>query len=386
MRDMNDSTETPDIGFDIPAAIGMPVEEIQTPALIVDLDAFERNVARMKDFSEKMGVKLRAHAKTHKSADIALYQMAEGGAVGICCQKVSEAEALIRGGVTDVLIANEVADPQKIDRLARLAKSARISVCVDDASVVSTLSAAAVRHGVKLEVLVEIDCGARRCGTAPGAPAAELGRTVAAAENLELIGIQAYHGGAQHIYDPVERRAEIDRVIILVRDTVEQFRQAGLACSTVTGAGTGTYNLEAMSGLYTEIQPGSYIFMDADYARVGATDGNGTIGGFEHALFVLTSVMSKPASGRAVCDAGLKTHSIDSGPPFVSGRDGVSYIGASDEHGNLEDPGDVLVLNDRLLLVPGHCDPTCNLHDWFVGVRGGVVETLWPVTARGKVY
>ncbi|TWF52228.1 DSD1 family PLP-dependent enzyme [Neorhizobium alkalisoli] len=381
-----DSAKTPEIGFDIPAAIGMRVEEIQTPALIIDLDAFERNVARMKQFSETMGVSLRAHAKTHKSADIALYQMAEGGAVGICCQKVSEAEALIRGGLTDVLIANEVTDPKKIDRLARLAKFARISVCVDDASVVAALSAAAVRHGVRLDILVEIDCGARRCGTAPGVPAAELGRIVSAAENLELAGIQAYHGGAQHIYDPAKRRVEIDRVVALVRDTVDHFEQAGLQCRSVTGAGTGTYNLEAMSGLYTEIQPGSYIFMDADYARVGATDGNGTIGGFEHALFVLTSVMSKPASGRAVCDAGLKTHSIDSGLPFVFDRDGVTYVDASDEHGNLDDPDDVLALNDRLRLVPGHCDPTCNLHDCFVGVRDGVVETLWPVTARGKVY
>jgi 3-hydroxy-D-aspartate aldolase len=383
---MTSSTRGLDVGFDIPAEIGMPVEEIQTPALIIDLDAFERNVARMKGHAETMGVRLRAHAKTHKSADIALYLMEKGGAVGICCQKVSEAEALVRGGVTDVLIANEVTDPRKIDRLARLAKSARISVCIDDASVVPVLSEAAVRHQVTLDVLVEIDCGARRCGVMPGMPAVDLARQVAGAANLAFIGIQAYHGRAQHIYDPAERRAAIDAVIDMVRETIGLLHEAGLDCAIVTGAGTGTHNLEAMSGLYNEIQPGSYIFMDADYARVRSTDGNDTVGGFEHALFVLTSVMSKPASGRAVCDAGLKAHSIDSGLPVVFDRDGVHYTGASDEHGNLADRGDVLRLNDKLRLVPGHCDPTCNLHDWYVGVRNGRVETLWPVTARGKFY
>jgi 3-hydroxy-D-aspartate aldolase len=375
-----------DIGFDIPAAIGMPVAQIQTPALIIDLDAFERNVARMKTAAETMGVRLRAHAKTHKSADIALYQMAHGGAVGICCQKVSEAEALVRGGVTDVLVANEVTHPAKIDRLARLAQRARISVCVDDASVVPVLDEAAARHGVRLDVLVEIDCGGRRCGTLPGKPAADLAAIVAASPNLVFAGIQAYHGNAQHIYDPTERRAEIDAVLDMVRQTEAALATAGIPCPMVTGAGTGTHHLEGMSGLYDEIQPGSYIFMDADYARVGPTDGKDTVGGFEHALFILTSVMSKPASGRAVCDAGLKSHSIDSGLPLVFGLEGVRYLGASDEHGNLADLGDRLKINDTLRLVPGHCDPTCNLHDWFVGVRTGHVETLWPVTARGKVY
>ncbi|MCJ9674846.1 alanine racemase, partial [Neorhizobium sp. SHOUNA12B] len=171
---MTSSPNDIDIGYDVPAAIGDKIADIQTPALIIDLDAFERNVARMKDHAEAMGVRLRPHAKTHKSADVALYQIANGGAVGICCQKVSEAEALVRGGVTDLLVANEVADPKKIDRLARLARSAHVSVCVDDPAVVATLSEAAVRHGVTLDVLVEIDCGARRCGVLPGPPAVEL--------------------------------------------------------------------------------------------------------------------------------------------------------------------------------------------------------------------
>jgi len=374
-----------DIGYDVPAAVGMTIDEIQTPALIIDLDAFERNVERLQNYAETMGVKLRPHAKTHKSADIALYQI-EKGAVGICCQKVSEAEALVRGGVPDILVANEVADPKKIDRLARLAKSARICVCVDDPATVATLSEAAVRHDVAIDVLVEIDCGAHRCGVMPGAPAVELARKVAAAANLAFAGLQAYHGSAQHIYDPTERRAAIDKATALARQTADLMREAGLEPKTITGAGTGTHDLEGASGLYTELQAGSYIFMDADYARVRSTEGNGTVGGFEHALFLLTAVMSKPTPDRAVCDAGLKAHSIDSGLPVVFDRPDITYTGASDEHGNLADPQNTLKLNDRLHLVPGHCDPTCNLHDWYVCVRNGRVETLWPVTARGKIY
>ncbi|WP_105439655.1 DSD1 family PLP-dependent enzyme [Neorhizobium sp. T25_13] len=380
------TSSSDDIGYDVPAAIGDNIADIQTPALIIDLDAFERNVARMKDHAEAMSVRLRPHAKTHKSADVALYQMANGGAVGICCQKVSEAEALVRGGVTDVLVANEVADRKKIDRLARLAKSARVSVCVDDPAVVATLSEAATRHGVTLDVLVEIDCGARRCGVLPGAPAVELAKTVVAAPNLAFAGIQAYHGNAQHIYDPAERCAAIDKAIGMARETAELLRDAGLDPKIVTGAGTGTHNLEGASGVYNEIQPGSYIFMDADYARVRSIEGNGTVGGFEHALFVLTSIMSKPASGRAICDAGLKAHSIDSGLPTAFERPDLKFVSASDEHGKIEDPQDTLKLNDRLRLVPGHCDPTCNLYDWYVCVRNGRVEALWPVTARGKLY
>ncbi|MDQ0136528.1 3-hydroxy-D-aspartate aldolase [Neorhizobium galegae] len=383
---MTSSPDDPDIGFDVPAAIGDTFEDIQTPALIIDLDAFERNVERMKAYAEAMGVRLRPHAKTHKSADVALYQMANGGAVGICCQKVSEAEALVRGGVTDVLIANEVADPRKIDRLARLAKSAHVTVCVDDPTIVSTLSEAAGRHGVTLDVLVEIDCGARRCGVLPGVPAVELAKTVATAPNLVFAGIQAYHGSAQHIYDPAERRAAIDKAVGMARGTTDLLRDAGLEPKIITGAGTGTHNLEGASGLYNEIQPGSYIFMDADYARVRATEGNGTVGGFEHALLVLTSIMSKPAFGRAICDAGLKAHSIDSGLPTIFERPDLKFVSASDEHGKIEDPRDTLKLNDRLRLVPGHCDPTCNLYDWYVCVRNGRVEALWPVTARGKLY
>ena len=374
-----------DLGYDVPALPGMASREIQTPALVVDLDAFERNLARMRGFAEVAGIRLRAHCKTHKSADIARLQISEGGACGICCQKVSEAEAMVRAGIGDVLVTNEVRDPVKIDRLARLAARARIIVCVDAFDNVDELSRAALRHGVTIEALVEIDCGAGRCGTRPGAPAVQLALAIAAAEGLRFAGLQAYHGPAQHIADPAARAAAIAEAADVTARTVALIRDAGLDCDIVGGAGTGSFPFEARSGVYNELQCGSYVFMDADYEKIRAEDG-GRVGGFENALFVLTAVMSLPTRARAVCDAGVKALAVDSGLPRVFDREGVRYDGASDEHGVLAiDRGEVAI-NERIKLVPGHCDPTCNLHDWFVAVRGDTVETLWPVTARGKVF
>lgn len=373
-----------EVGYDIPARPGMPEAEIQTPCLIVDLDALDRNIARMQALADDMGVRLRAHGKMHKSADIALRQIA-AGACGICCQKVSEAEAFVRGGVRDVLISNQVCGPLKIDRLARLAATARIGVCVDDPANVAYLSEAAQRHGVGIDVLVEIDIGAGRCGVAPGQPAVELARIVAAAPGLTFGGLQAYQGAAQHIYDHAERKAALDGAITQTRETVERLRVAGLPCTTVTGAGTGSFPFEGRSGVYTELQCGSYAFMDADYGRVRGADG-GPLSDFENALFLLTSVMSHTKPDRAICDAGLKAQTVDSGLPVVFGRDDLTFTLCNDEHGVIDDPGGVLAVGDRLRLVPGHCDPTCNLYDWYVAVRGAEVEALWPVTARGKLF
>lgn len=369
-------------GFDIPALPGMAVGEIQTPALLVDLDALERNLDHMRRAAETHGVRLRAHAKTHKSADIARLQMERGGACGICCQKVSEAEAMVRAGITDILVANEVRDPAKLARLARLAGQARIIVCVDDPAAVADLSAAVIDAGTTLEILVEIDCGAGRCGVTPGEPARDLALAVAEAAGLRFSGIQAYHGRAQHLATEAERRGAIAAAEALTRKTVALIEASDLQCEIVGGAGTGTYPFESASGVWNELQCGSYVFMDADYRRVLGDDGND---GFEHALFVLASVMSV-APGRAVADAGLKALAVDSGLPTVHGLAGVTCTGLSDEHSQFADPSGLLGINQHLRLIPGHCDPTCNLYDWYVGIRGDRVETLWPVTARGKLY
>lgn len=374
-----------DVGYDIPAKIGMAVEDVETPALLIDLDAFEFNVARMKAYVEQKRIRLRAHAKTHKSADISLYQMRAGGASGMCCQKVSEAEALVRAGVKDILISNEVVGAAKVDRMARLALSARILVCVDDARSVWALGDACARHGSELEVLVEIDCGAGRCGVSSGEAAVAVAQQIVATPRLRFAGLQAYQGSAQHIADPRERQQAIVLAVEKTRHTVNLLHDVGLACEIIGGGGTGSHQFEASSGLYNELQCGSYVFMDGDYGRIRDVDG-GVVGGFQQSLFVLSTVMSTARPGYAVCDAGLKAHSVDSGLPRVADLAEVEFLKASDEHGNLGDPGQVLSLGQKIRLIPGHCDPTCNLYDWFVGVRHGKVETLWPVTARGKLY
>jgi 3-hydroxy-D-aspartate aldolase len=364
-----------------PARVGDSISEIDTPALIIDLEAYERNLDRMAARLQNSPIRLRAHAKTHKSPIIAQHQI-QRGAVGVCCQKVSEAEALVNGGVRDVLVSNQIVGKTKLIRLAALAKWAKIAVCVDDAANVRDLNEAARAFNVRLPVLVEVDVGASRCGIPPGDPAVELAQLVERQENLHFAGVQAYHGAAQHIYDANKRRQAIETSTALTRQTIELIRKAGLKCDWITGAGTGTYEFEIASGIYTEIQAGSYIFMDVDYRRV-----KGACEQFEPALFVFTTIMSRPTSTRAVCDAGLKAHSVDSGLPQFHNRQDIEYVGASDEHGTLKlkDESKSPQLEDKLMLIPGHCDPTVNLYDWYVCIRNGVVESLWPIAARGAV-
>ena len=374
-----------------PAAPGMALADVDTPALLIDLDAFERNLRRMAEAAKKAGVRLRAHAKTHKSPVIGLRQMAHG-AIGVCCQKVSEAEVMVRGGVHDVLVSNQVVGARKLERLALLAREAKIGICADNAENVAQIAAAAAKYGVRLDVLVEIDVGASRCGVAPGAPAVALAQEIARRPSLRFAGLQAYQGSAQHVRAWSERKARIDAAIAMTRETVELLAKAGLTCETVGGAGTGTFEMEAASGVYNELQAGSYIFLDADYARNLKADGT-RFDTFEHALFVYATVMSTPQDGRAVVDCGHKAASVDSGMPEPFGLGGVSYSRPSDEHGVLATHGanKPLKLGDKIRLVPGHCDPTVNLHDWYVCIRGmggdnPHVEALWPVAARGAGF
>jgi len=377
-----------EVGYEVPARVGMDESEIQTPCLVLDLDALERNVRRMGDWAKAHGVRHRVHGKMHKSVDVAKLQQKLGGACGVCCQKVSEAEVFARGGIADVLVSNQVRDPAKIDRLARIPKlGARAICCVDDVTNVADLSAAARRHGSTIECLVEIDCGAGRCGVTTTPAVIEIAKAIDSAEGLKFAGIQAYQGAMQHIESYEERKAKIDVAVAMVKDAVDALKAEGLACDIVGGGGTGSYYFEGDSGVYNELQCGSYAFMDADYGRILDKAGNRIDRGeWDNALFILTSVMSHAKADKAICDAGLKAQSVDSGLPVVFGRDDVSYVKCSDEHGVISDPGGVLKINEKLRLVPGHCDPTCNVHDWYVGVRGGKVETIWPVSARGKAY
>ena len=366
----------------------MDEADIQTPCLILDLDALERNIRKMGEYAKAHGMRHRSHGKMHKSVDVQKLQEKLGGAAGVCCQKVSEAEVFARGGIRDILVSNEVRDPLKIDRLARLPKhGARITVCVDDLANVAELSAAARRQGTTLECLVEIDCGAGRCGVTTSEAAVEIAQAIATAPSLEFAGLQAYQGAMQHLENYEDRKAKLDAAIAQVKAIVAALEAVGLKPELVSGGGTGSYPFESNSGVYNELQCGSYAFMDADYGRIKDMQGTRIDHGeWDNALFVLASVMSHAKPDLAVCDAGLKAMSLDSGLPVIHGRGDVKYINASDEHGVIEDKRGALRINEKLKLVPGHCDPTCNLHDWYVGVRNGKVEVVWPVSARGKGF
>ena len=367
------------------ACIGRPVAALDTPALVVDLDAMARNIARMAGYAREQGLRLRPHAKTHKSAWIAALQVA-AGAVGVCVQKTSEAEALVAAGIGDVYISNEVIDVAKLARVAALAQRCRLSIAVDSALGIERLAAAVRAAHCKIDVFVEIDAGHGRCGAAPQ-QAGALARQVADADaGLRVAGLQAYQGRAQHLRGSAERSTAIDHAAACVRAAQAAMAGVGLACPLVTGAGSGTFVFEAASGLWGELQAGSYLLMDRDYADNVPSEGAPI---FEHALFVKSQVISR-AGDRAIIDAGHKCHAIDSGLPRVWGRDDLDFANGGDEHGILR-PRDASAalpaLGDTVWLVPGHCDPTVNLHDSLIGVRGGLVngtvERLIAVDARG---
>lgn len=361
-----------------PAEPGMHESEIDTPALVIDLDAMEANMDRMAALCRKAGVGLRPHAKTHKSPVIAGWQAARG-AVGQCVQKLAEAEILAWSGVCDILVSNEVVTKRKLRRLAALQSMAKVSVCADDPRTVDLIEQVAEAAGQRITVLVEIDLTGSRCGVLPGTEAAVLAKRIAASPHLIFGGLQSYHGGAQHLRSEDEREQAIASAIGKTVETIEAIRTVGLTCEIVGGAGTGTFRHEAASGVYNEMQAGSYIFMDADYAR------NDPSPEFEQSLFVLSTVMSAARDGVAVVDCGHKGIAIDSGLPLVHGREDIDYVGASDEHGTLALRGGALAVGEMLRLVPGHCDPTVDRYDWYVGMRGQRVDCVFPVAARGMM-
>ena len=366
---------------DTPARIGNHLDDIETPSLIIDLDAFEQNLSTMARFARESKIRLRPHAKTHKCVEVAKRQIALG-AVGQCVQKVGEAEVLVAGGIADVLVSNQIVGDRKLDRLMALASRAKIALCFDDARQIEAASRAATRAGVTLDALVEIETGMQRCGVAPGVAASSLAQQIAHAPGLNFAGIQAYQGKAQHFRKPIERKAAIDAALIAIRKTLDALNDAGLACESITGAGTGTFHLEATSGVYTEWQCGSYAFMDADYSANQRDDAPVQ---FAHSLFLLTTVMSVAGDDWCVVDAGLKSFSGESGMPLVHERPGLTVVGLSDEHSKIDlAPGTPKPrLGEKLLLIPGHCDPTINLHDEYVCIRNGIVEAIWPIEARG---
>ena len=381
--------------------IGKSVNAIDTPALVVDLDAMERNLSMMAEFAAQHKVLLRPHAKMHKSAELAKLQMASG-AVGVCVQKTSEAEALVAGGVHNIFISNEVIAPAKLARVATLTRllvplGGKLAICVDSLEGIKRLAdgmnEGRLSSGIasSIDVFVELNVGQDRCGVEPGAAAVALALEIRKHPALNFAGLQAYHGKAQHLRSAADRREAIVSAIKAVRLTRELIEAQGIKVGLVTGAGTGTVQLEAASKLYGELQAGSYLFMDADYAANQPALGDPR---FKHALFVKTQVISVKST-HVVCDAGHKSHAIDSGLPKVhafSSRSTLEYFNGGDEHGILKPAaGSTRLpnLGSLLWLIPGHCDPTVNLHRVMIGVRGGLlkgtVERIIRVDARGAL-
>jgi D-serine deaminase-like pyridoxal phosphate-dependent protein len=359
--------------------IGMPKEEIDTPALVIDLDAFEANIAKMAQFFENRRTNLRPHFKTHKSPIIARKQL-EAGAVGITCAKVGEAECLIDGGVTaNILIANQIVTKEKIAKLMGLARHADITVCVDNQENIQDLSEAAQLFGTEVGVLVEVNVGMDRCGVDSPEEAWALARAVAAAKGLRFRGLQGYEG---HLVlsqpDFNARREATYRDLEVLLRSRELIEKNGIPVELVDSAGTGTYSITGDIPWVDEIQAGSYVFMDANYLRITPE--------FLPALTLLTTIISRPKKDLAVTDMGMKAASIDQVMPTPMRREGVTVKKFSEEHSSLELSGDAqdLKMGEKIELIPGHGCTTINLHDRYYGIRNGKVEVIWDIPGRGK--
>ena len=364
------------------AYAGDHFDTIDTPALVLDLDAFERNIKRLQEAMSKAGVRLRPHAKSHKCPEIALRQI-KAGAIGICCQKVSEAAVFVDAGVDDILITNQLVGEQKVAHAIDLAKRATIGVLVDHDDQLSAFARASALRQIQIDVYIDVDVGMGRCGVTSIEQAVSMALQIDQAPYLNFMGLQCYHGSAQHFRLPQERQSAIAATCAIASASKEAIEKIGIRVQRITGAGTGSVMLEGSSTIFNEVQAGSYIFMDRDYA---ANQRDGHDLPFEHALFIKTAILSHPTPSRAVVDAGLKASSVDSGMPAVWQRKDAIYRKASDEHGILDLTAESTIkLGDSIMLIPGHCDPTVNLYDELICIRGNHVEAVWPIAARGAL-
>jgi D-serine deaminase-like pyridoxal phosphate-dependent protein len=359
-------------------------DELATPALLLDLDAFHSNIGKMAGYLKERKRAFRPHGKTHKCPEVAK-ALIRAGAVGVCAAKISEAEAFAREGVSGLLVTTAVIGRQKIARAVRLAsKRPETIFCVDDAQNVRDLNEAAAAARLRLNLAVDLWVG-NRTGIQPGAPAVGLAQLIVSLKNVRLAGLQAYAGHASHTVGFTNRQKVSRAAMAGAVETRRLLEGQGIECPLVTGGSTGTYNIDSEIEGVTELQPGSFIFMDVDYNRIGGADG-AVYRDFRNSLTVLTTVVSKPAANVAIVDGGLKAFSTDK--PFVPearGREGITYNWAGDEHGrlNLAGAAAALKVGDRLEFVIPHCDPTVNLYDRIYCLRGERVEAVWSIAARG---
>ncbi len=359
---------------------------LNTPALVLDVEALDRNIAAMASFAAAAGLKLRPHAKTHKSVDIARRQIA-AGALGVCCAKLGEAEALADGGIEGMLITSPVVGAPAVERLVALAaRSPTLMQSCDHPDAVAALGAAAKAAGVTLTLLVDLDPGLRRTGVADAEAAVALARRIADHPALRYGGLQFYCGAEQHIEVYADRREAIVARTAKLTETIDALTAAGLAPPIVTGGGTGSHAIDAELGVFTELQVGSYIFMDRQYADCALREDAPLP--FETSLMVDARVISASHPMLVTIDAGLKAFATEAGaPPILAGApEGSAYHFMGDEHGAIVPPRGVAPpkLGERVTLAAPHCDPTVNLYEAFHVVRGDTLEAIWPVSARGR--
>lgn len=353
---------------------GLPLEDLDTPRLLLDLDVLDRNLGHLQDACRRHGKDLRVHFKSLKCGSLASY-LGRRGVAAFLCAKLNEAEVLVSAGVRDVFVANQIVGGRKLARLAALAKQARVRACVDDAGNVRQMAEAARAAGVTLEVLVEVDVGMNRCGVEPGEPALALARLVAAEGGLRFVGLQGYDGQLQLQPPGDEKRARCVAGLDLLGSTRRLIEEDGLAVEVVTGAGTGTWAFAAEHPALTELQPGSFLLMDAAYHAVRPE--------FACSLSILATVVSR-RPGWYVLDAGSKAISQDFGKPLVKGRAAEQVVKLAEEHTKVEDGGAGPKVGDLREVLPAHCCATMNLHREAVAVRGGRVEAVWPIEASGR--
>ncbi|UKK82768.1 DSD1 family PLP-dependent enzyme [Sphingopyxis sp. BSN-002] len=360
--------------------------DLNTPVLVLDQGTLDRNIATMAALTAQRGTGLRPHAKTHKSVDIAKRQLA-AGALGVCCAKIGEAEALADGGIRGILITSPVAAPRAIERLAALAKTASgLMATVDHPAVAERIDAALAEAGASLDVIIDIDPGIARTGVKSPDAAVELAQRIAALPRLTLRGVQYYCGSQQHIESYAERRAAIIERTDYLKSVIAALTDAGFALEIVTGSGTGTHRIDLDLGVFTELQAGSYVFMDKQYLDCDLT-GDGSIP-FETALGVDARVVSANHSGLVTIDAGFKSLSTDGGVAVVrrGAPETAFFAFMGDEHSALIAPdiGKQLAPGDPVTLTVPHCDPTVNLYDHYHVVDGDTLVAIWPVSARGR--
>ena len=360
--------------------IGMHKTELDTPALLIDLDKMEANIRTMAAYFTTVNAMLRPHVKTHKTPIISHKQIA-AGAIGVTCAKLGEAEAVIHAGIRDVLIANQIVGAQKIARLINLAKHSEIMVAVDNAQNVQAISEAASAKAANVRMLVEVNIGMNRCGVAPGEPALALAELIRKSPNVEFAGLMGYEGHTVAKPDKAERNAAAREAVQMLVDAKRYLEKRGVAVAIMSGGGTGTFNITGSIPEMTEVQAGSYVLMDSTYGNV-----QGVGERFERALSVLATVVSRPAPDRMIVDTGLKVLAKEFGIPQPVGVTGVEMTGLSEEHGTMRVSDENVSLNpgDKLEILPTHCCTTVNLHDRYYGIRNGIVESVWEIAARGK--